>query len=230
VHGSAVFPTRCAPAISLRAPSTPAVISSPIPDLKSPRPGSSCACTTVISSPIFDPKSLRPGFHRACVQAVLRAGGGGHSQPRLRTLPCARRVRLSGQPLRRRERIRGPWREGAQARPTRLHGGAGAGDPAMAAPAPSPSLGGGVTLSPGPTGGRDPCAGAQALHGPCADATPGLSPGPHHRRTWWHSWNMVEECGGIRGRHGRLDPSFPIPATDLSSPFSPPSSPCLPLA
>jgi hypothetical protein len=56
--------------------------------------------------------------------------------------------------------------------------GAGAGDPAMAAPAPSPSPGGSATSSPGPTdGGRDPCAGAPALHGldeggPCADAAP----------------------------------------------------------
>jgi hypothetical protein len=147
---------------------------------------------------LLDPKSLRPGSHRACVQAVLRAGGGGRDQPHLRTLPCARRERLSGQPPRRCGRIRGG--PGARARSTRLHGGAGAaargwrgvpdpdhgagaGDPVMAAPAPSPSPGGGVTLSPdqtdgrGPSGGRGPYAGVPALHGPCADAAPGLSLG-----------------------------------------------------
>jgi hypothetical protein len=52
----------------------------------------------------------------------------------------------------------------------------------MAGPAPSPIPSDGVALSPGPTGGRDPCTGASALHGPgegdpCADAAFGLSPG-----------------------------------------------------
>jgi hypothetical protein len=111
--------------------------------------------------------------------------------------------------------------------------GAGVGDPAMAAPAPSPSPGDGAASSPGPTGGgRDPCAGAPALHGPgeggpCADAAPASAPvaarcptgpGASGRDTTPTRWRGRGTRPSRRGRRG------PWPQRRRARPLAPASA------
>jgi hypothetical protein len=130
--------------------SVPVVISSPIPDLKSPHPGSPRACTTVIFSPISDPKSLRPGSPHAWIQAVLRVGEAvavnltytlSHVLDESVSLANPRDGRAGTADAAPRRCRRGRPRLGRCPRPQPR---AGAGDPAMAAPAPSPSPSGSV--------------------------------------------------------------------------------------